>query len=74
MDICEPLSFVTSDPQGPWATYLEQVERVAPYLGELAGLKDTLARPQRVLVVNVPIRLDNGRLAHFEGYRVQQVA
>ena len=71
MDICEPLSFVTSDPQGPWATYLEQVERVAPYLGELAGLKDTLARPQRVLVVNVPIRLDNGRLAHFEGYRVQ---
>ena len=71
MDISEPLSFVTSDPQGPWATYLEQVERVAPYLGELAGLKDTLARPQRVLVVNVPIRLDDGRLAHFEGYRVQ---
>jgi len=71
MDICEPLSFVTSDPQGPWATYLEQVERVTPYRGELAGLKDTLARPQRVLVVNVPIRLDNGRLAHFEGYRVQ---
>ena len=71
MDICEPLSFVTSDPQGPWATYLEQVERVTPYLGELAGLKDTLARPQRVLVVNVPIRLDDGRVAHFEGYRVQ---
>jgi len=47
------------------------VERVAPYLGELAGLKDTLARPQRVLVVNVPVQLDDGRVAHFEGYRVQ---
>jgi glutamate dehydrogenase (NAD(P)+) len=25
----------------------------------------------RALIVNVPIRLDNGEMAHFEGYRVQ---
>jgi len=42
-----------------------------PYLGELARLSETLRRPQRVLAVNIPIRLDDGRLAHFEGYRVQ---
>jgi len=71
MDGFEPLSFLLSAPRGAWATYLEQIERVAPYLGALAGLRATLARPQRVLVVDVPMRLDDGRLAHFEGYRVQ---
>ena len=32
---------------------------------------ETLRRPKRILVVDVPIRLDDGEIAHFEGYRVQ---
>ena len=61
------------DPQhlGPWAIYLEQVERVTPYLGQLAYWIDSLKRPQRILIVDCPIRLDDGSVAHFEGYRVQ---
>ena len=56
---------------GPWGVYLQQVDRVAPYLGPLARWVDTLKRPKRTLIVDVPIHLDNGTVAHFEGYRVQ---
>ncbi|MFM1990678.1 MAG: hypothetical protein RJA99_3635 [Pseudomonadota bacterium] len=58
-------------PDGPWATYLDQVERVRPYLGPLEKWVETLKRPKRCLVVDVPIELDDGRVAHFEGFRVQ---
>lgn len=56
---------------GPWGTYLQQVDRVTPYLGRLARWVETLKRPKRTLIVDVPIQLDNGTVAHFEGYRVQ---
>jgi glutamate dehydrogenase (NAD(P)+) len=56
---------------GPWGIYLQQVDRVAPYLGNLARWVDTLKRPKRSLIVDVPIHLDDGTIAHFEGYRVQ---
>ena len=56
---------------GPWGIYLQQVERVRPHLGELERWVETLRRPRRILIVDVPIHLDDGRIAHFEGYRVQ---
>ena len=61
------------DPQhlGPWGIYLEQINRVTPYLGSLSRWVETLKRPKRVLIVDIPIELDNGTVAHFEGYRVQ---
>ena len=35
------------DPQhlGPWGIYLQQVDRVTPYLGHLARWVETLKRP-----------------------------
>lgn len=56
---------------GPWGIYLEQVDRVTPYLGHLAKWVETLKRPKRVLIVDIPVELDDGTIAHFEGYRVQ---
>ena len=67
----EPLSYVAPGSDSPWSTYLAQVDRVLPYLGPLARWAETLRRPKRALVVDVPIELDDGRVAHFEGYRVQ---
>ena len=64
-------SYLDSTHLGPWAIYLEQVERVTPYLGKLSYWVETLKRPKRILIVDVPIHLDNGTVAHFEGYRVQ---
>jgi glutamate dehydrogenase (NAD(P)+) len=65
------LSYVHPTGDSPWGTYLSQVDRVIPYLGNLARWAETLKRPKRALIVDVPIELDNGTVAHFEGYRVQ---
>ncbi|AIO65035.1 Glu/Leu/Phe/Val family dehydrogenase [Burkholderia oklahomensis] len=64
-------SYLHADDLGPWGNYLQQVDRVAPYLGSLSRWLETLKRPKRILIVDVPIELDNGTVAHFEGYRVQ---
>lgn len=65
------LSYVQPTPNSPWGTYLSQVDRVVPYLGELSRWAETLKRPKRALIVDVPIEMDDGSIAHFEGYRVQ---
>ena len=66
-----PLSYIDPQPDSPWQTYLAQVERVLPYLGDLARWGETLRRPKRALIVDVPIEMDDGTVQHFEGYRVQ---
>ncbi len=65
------LSYLSPTPISPWGTYLAQVDRVIPYLGPLSRWVGTLTRPKRALIVDVPIELDNGTIAHYEGYRVQ---
>ncbi|WP_374620907.1 Glu/Leu/Phe/Val dehydrogenase [Pandoraea sp.] len=64
-------SYLQADDLGPWGNYLQQVDRVTPYLGSLSRWVETLKRPKRILIVDCPIELDNGTIAHFEGYRVQ---
>lgn len=64
-------SYLTPSDIGPWGVYLEQIDRVTPYLGTLARWVETLKRPKRILIVDVPIERDDGSIAHFEGYRVQ---
>ena len=64
-------SYLQADNLGPWGNYLQQVDRVIPHLGSLARWAETLKRPKRVLIVDVPIHMDDGTVAHFEGYRVQ---
>ena len=64
-------SYLNPEHLGPWGIYLQQVDRVTPYLGSLSRWVETLKRPKRALIVDVPIELDNGTMAHFEGYRVQ---
>ena len=70
--VSHPLpSYLQANNLGPWGVYLQQVDRVTPYLGNLSRWVETLKRPKRALIVDVPIHLDNGTVAHFEGYRVQ---
>ncbi|MCE1251657.1 Glu/Leu/Phe/Val dehydrogenase [Acidovorax sp. HDW3] len=64
-------SYLDPNHLGPWGIYLQQVDRVTPYLGSLARWVETLKRPKRALIVDIPIELDNGTIAHYEGYRVQ---
>lgn len=64
-------SYISPENVGPWHMFLQQIEEVAPLLDKtLWPWVETLRRPKRSLIVDVPIRLDNGTIAHFEGYRV----
>jgi glutamate dehydrogenase (NAD(P)+) len=65
------LSYINPTDDSPWATYLSQVDRVIPYLGTLGRWAETLKRPKRALIVDVPIEMDDGNVRHFEGFRVQ---
>ncbi|OGI64828.1 MAG: glutamate dehydrogenase [Candidatus Muproteobacteria bacterium RBG_16_60_9] len=65
-------SYLSRDHLGPWETYLTQIDDVVPWIeSDLQPWIETLRRPKRILIVDVPIKLDNGKIAHFEGYRVQ---
>jgi glutamate dehydrogenase (NAD(P)+) len=64
-------SYLLSDDLSPWQIFLEQIDRVTPHLGSLGRWVDFLKRPKRILMVDVPVRMDNGSFAHFEGYRIQ---
>ena len=57
-------SYLHADHLGPWETYLTQVERVAPYIEpRLQPWIETLRRPKRILIVDIPIKLENGTIA-----------
>lgn len=67
----DKLSYASDSTTSAWTTYLRQIDRVYPYLGELARWTDTLRHPKRALIVDIPLQMDDGRICHFEGYRVQ---
>src|SRR5699024_12425998 len=50
---------------------IEQIAPVAHHVRSVSKWIETLKRPKRILIVDIPIEHDNGQIAHFEGYRVQ---
>jgi glutamate dehydrogenase (NAD(P)+) len=52
-------------------TALSQFEQAVPHAEVSDAIVDRLSRPERSLIVSVPVKLDDGRRASFAGYRVQ---
>ncbi|MEC4674481.1 MAG: Glu/Leu/Phe/Val dehydrogenase [Nitrospirota bacterium] len=50
---------------------ISQFDQAAEAMGLDPNLRERLKRPQRSLVVSVPIRMDDGSVSVFTGYRVQ---
>jgi glutamate dehydrogenase/leucine dehydrogenase len=50
---------------------LENFDTAADALGLDNDTREMIRYPERVLTVNVPIRMDDGHIRRFEGYRVQ---
>ena len=46
-------------------------EQAADQIGLLDGVREMLRRPWRELAVQVPVRMDDGHIEVFSGYRVQ---
>jgi glutamate dehydrogenase (NAD(P)+) len=56
--------------RNPWEVALMQFDQVAERLGLDPYIKERLKRPKRILTVNFPVRMDDGSIRIFEGYRV----
>jgi len=56
--------------QDPWEMALEQFHRAARYVPLKRGIREFLAYPKRELVVNFPVKMDDGSVRIFTGYRV----
>ena len=62
----------STQPQDPaYAIALTQFNAIADKLGLDDGLREWLSLPQRELTTHFPVRMDDGSLKVFKGYRVQ---
>ncbi|MDK2898678.1 MAG: glutamate dehydrogenase, partial [Thermotoga sp.] len=50
---------------------VEQFNRAASLMDLESDLAEVLRRPKRVLIVEFPVRMDDGHVEVFTGYRVQ---
>ncbi|GAC1337420.1 MAG: Glu/Leu/Phe/Val dehydrogenase [Candidatus Dormibacteria bacterium] len=55
----------------PWTNAQRQFDNAAERLGLAPGLRATLREVRRQLVVRFPVKMDDGSLRMFEGYRTQ---
>ncbi len=62
---------LTKETLNPFEIAQAQFDAAADYLMLDEGLRTILKRPKRQLIVSIPVRMDDGRIKVFEGYRVQ---
>ncbi|HEV2655266.1 MAG TPA: Glu/Leu/Phe/Val dehydrogenase [Ktedonobacteraceae bacterium] len=62
---------VTSATMNPYHMAVQQFDLAAEKLGLSEDMREILRQPKRELIVHFPVRLDNGRIQTFTGYRVQ---
>ncbi len=55
----------------PYENAIQQLDRALRYLEVSPGMAEFLRRPKREFTVNFPVRMDNGEIRMFTGYRVQ---
>jgi glutamate dehydrogenase/leucine dehydrogenase len=55
----------------PYVSALKRLEKVAEVIHLNRTVLEVLSRPQRVVEVNFPVKLDNGEVKIYHGYRVQ---
>ena len=71
----EDLRFMTTEQIAatinPWAVAQQQFDLAAERLNLDPGLRQVLREPRRVLTVTFPVKMDDGVVRVFTGYRVQ---
>src|SRR5512136_883104 len=55
----------------PWEMVLAQIDKALKYIDCDPNMVEKLRYPERSLLVSAPVRMDDGRLKVFKGYRVQ---
>jgi glutamate dehydrogenase (NAD(P)+) len=59
------------DDESPFATMMSLFDEAAAKLGISPDVYEILRKPDREITCAIPVRLDSGKVAVFEGYRVQ---
>jgi len=57
--------------ENPLVNAQKQLESVAKYLDISSSILEILKVPQRVLEINIPVKMDNGKIRIFQGFRSQ---
>jgi glutamate dehydrogenase (NAD(P)+) len=55
----------------PFSIAMHQFDRAAERMKLDPGLREVLRRPRRALTLSLPVKMDDGSVKVFEGYRVQ---
>ena len=55
----------------PFAIAMQQFDRAAEYMRLDPGLREVLRRPRRALTLSLPVKMDDGSVKVYEGFRVQ---
>jgi glutamate dehydrogenase (NAD(P)+) len=55
----------------PWHQAMEQLDRAGKKMGMEESILERLRHCKRILTVSVPVRMDDGSMKVFEGYRIQ---
>jgi glutamate dehydrogenase (NAD(P)+) len=62
---------MVEDLVNPYAVAVAQFDEAADRLGLSQAMRNILRMPKRELIVNFPVRMDNGDVQVYTGYRVQ---
>ena len=65
------LSSLSTESKNPYDLAKQNFHRAADVLELKPDVRGMVLAPERVLTVTVPVRMDNGHIECFEGYRVQ---
>ncbi len=55
----------------PWETVVSLIEKAGELLGLDEGMVKRITTPERIVEVAIPVRLDNGTVTMFTGWRIQ---
>jgi glutamate dehydrogenase (NAD(P)+) len=61
----------TSKESNPYENAMKQLESTASIIKLDPDVHEMLRTPKRILSVSLPVRMDNGHVKNFQGYRVQ---
>src|SRR5262249_51744332 len=59
-----------TDRENPFESMMKRFDIAAEILGLEQGLYEYLKTPVKQIIVSIPIKMDDGRIEIFEGYRV----
>ena len=66
-----PVPIPSNEDLNPFRIAMRQFDSAATHCGLEPGLREVLRRPRRALSLSLPVKMDDGSIKVFDGYRVQ---